>query len=134
MPAALLGQPMPTLYRPCSLPCMPHSFLRVRVAPSRSVAVPTTVRQPGYLSPRSEVHGLCAPASRRVCLSPGAGAPAHLRTIVLTGGGEDICHMAIYLELRWARLYARQRFLRSELLRTPSFGSSQNSPSTHLGE
>jgi hypothetical protein len=35
---------------------------------------PTTVRQPGYLSD-GETHRLCAPASRRVCLYRGAGAP-----------------------------------------------------------
>src|SRR5215204_6768220 len=44
---------------------------------------PTTVRQPGYLS-LGEVHGLCAPASRRVCLYRGAEAPERTPTILLT--------------------------------------------------
>jgi hypothetical protein len=35
---------------------------------------PTTVWQPGYLC-SGEVHGLCAPALRRVCLYRGAEAP-----------------------------------------------------------
>src|SRR5919112_1912138 len=36
---------------------------------------PTTVRQPGYLSSRREVHRLCAPASRRACPFRRAAGP-----------------------------------------------------------
>ena len=39
-----------------------------------SLSCPHHLRQPGYLPP-GEVHGLCAPASRRVCLCRVAGAP-----------------------------------------------------------
>jgi hypothetical protein len=44
-------------------------------------SAPTTVRQPGYLPP-GEVHGLCAPASRRVCLYRIARAPERTVTII----------------------------------------------------
>ena len=71
----------------------PHPFCYLRRWGSLFRALcrdPTTFRQPGYLS-CGEVHGLCAPASRRVCLSRGAGAPAlvHHRS-KLEGGGLSV--------------------------------------------
>jgi len=51
---------------------------------SMCVVTPPPFRQPGYLSSSREVHGLCAPASRRVCLYRGAGAPERTPTILLS--------------------------------------------------
>ena len=122
----------------------PHPFCYLRGWGSLFRALcrdPTTFRQPGYLS-CGEVHGLCAPASRRVCLSRGAGAPERTSTSILTrrraiymphghlsGARRDRCMPGSY------SLHTNFRECRKgELLRTPLGRSSQNSPATHFGE
>jgi hypothetical protein len=80
---------------------------------------PTTVRQPGHLSNIREAHGLCAPASRRVCPYRGARAPERTKTIVLTRS----CWMHLphghLSQASWSSLYAGWLSSRDELPRTP---------------
>src|SRR5215208_1893761 len=87
---------------------------------------PTTVSAARLPPSKREAHGLCAPASQRVCLSRGAGAPERTWTMLLTRrraicmphghlsealGEPTVCQVAI--------------LLLSELLRTPFSRSSR---------
>jgi hypothetical protein len=86
----------------------------------------TTIRQPGYLS-CGEVHRLCAPASRRVCLYRGAAAPERTSTSILTR------RLAIHVPdgylsgARRASCMPGSYSLLGELLRTPATRSSSQS-------
>src|SRR5215211_8901603 len=56
---------------------------------------------------------LCVPASQRVCLSRGTGAPALVRTIVLTWRPSGYRPHGHFSQCKQARLYARWLFLAS---------------------
>jgi hypothetical protein len=87
---------------------------------------PTTFRQPGYLS-CGEVHGLCAPASRRVCLYRGAGAPERTRTSILPRRRAVHMPHGHLSGARRASCMPGSYSLLGELLRTPATRSSSQS-------